>query len=171
MGAERPIAVRVAEARWPAETAAAAALFREYGHYAAALGYDLGFQGFAAELAGLPGPYARPRGLLLLAWSGAEAAGCAGYRPLAEGICEMKRLYVRPVFRGHGIGELLCRELIREARACGYRAMRLDTGAAMHSARRLYAALGFTPIPPYYETPYETLCFELSLIAPAETIR
>jgi GNAT superfamily N-acetyltransferase len=100
---------------------------------------------------------------MLLAWAGEDAAGCAAYRPLAGAMCEMKRLYVRPPFRGHGIGERLCRELIREARACGYLMMRLDTGAAMRSARALYAALGFSPIPSYYETPYETLCFELSL--------
>jgi putative acetyltransferase len=164
----RRAAATIAEARWPADAGAAAALLREYERYAAALGYDLCFQGFAAELAGLPGPYARPHGLMLLARAGEEAAGCAAYRPLADGICEMKRLYVRPSWRGHGLGRLLCRELIREARACGYRAMRLDTGAAMHSARRLYAALGFTAIPSYYETPYPTLCFELSLGAAAQ---
>jgi putative acetyltransferase len=161
--AERQIAMTIAEARWPADASAVAALLREYESYAAGLGYDLCFQGFAAELAGLPGQYAPPHGLMLLAWSGEEAAGCAAYRPLAEGICEMKRLYVRPPWRGRGLGERLCRELIDEARACGYRAMRLDTGEAMRSARKLYAALGFTPIPSYYETPYETLCFELSL--------
>ena len=168
MNERRRAAVTIAEARWPADTGAVAALLREYAGYAAGLGYDLGFQGFAAELAGLPGQYALPRGLMLLAWSGEDAAGCAAYRPYAEGICEMKRLYVRPPWRGHGIGQRLCRELIREARACGYRAMRLDTGEAMHSARNLYVALGFTPIPSYYETPYPTLCFELSLGAAAQ---
>ncbi|HJU18161.1 MAG TPA: GNAT family N-acetyltransferase [Stellaceae bacterium] len=160
------MSVSIAEARWPADASAMAALLREYASHAAALGYDLTFQGFAAELAGLPGPYVRPHGLLLIARSGAGAAGCAGYRPLAEGICEMKRLYVRPGFRRQGIGERLCRELIGRARECGYRAMRLDTGAAMQSARRLYAALGFAAIPPYYETPYDTLCLELSLAGP-----
>lgn len=167
MNERRRAAVMIAGARWPADVDAAAALLREYASYAAGLGYDLGFQGFAAELAGLPGQYARPHGLMLLAWAGEEAAGCVAYRPLAEAICEMKRLYVRPPWRGRGIGERLCRELIGEARACGYRAMRLDTGEAMRSARNLYAALGFTPIPSYYETPYETLCFELALAAAA----
>lgn len=154
----------IAEARWPADAPAVAALLRDCEGYAAGLGIDLGFQGFAAELAGLSGAYARPRGVMLLARAGTQAAGCAACRPLAEGICEMKRLYVRPAFRGQGLGELLCRELIREARVCGYKAIRLDTGATMHRARRLYQALGFTPILPYYETPYETLCFERALI-------
>jgi ribosomal protein S18 acetylase RimI-like enzyme len=167
MNAEHRLDTTVAEARWPDDAATVAALLREYERTAAGLGIDLGFQGFAAELAGLPGSYARPRGLVLLARAGAEAAGIAAYRPLAEGSCEMKRLYVRPAWRGRRIGERLCRELIREARNCAYKAMRLDTGATMHAARRLYAALGFAPIPSYYETPYATLCFELPLGAAA----
>ena len=163
MSAAPRVAATIAEAQWPADAAAATALLREYESTAAGLGIDLGFQGFAAELANLPGAYARPRGLMLLARRGAEVAGCAAYRPLSAEVCEMKRLYVRPAFRGRRLGELLCRALIREAGHCGYKIMRLDTGAAMHAARRLYSALGFTPIPPYYETPYETLCFERAL--------
>lgn len=162
-GERRASGAAIAEARWPADLSAVATLLREYEGYAAKLGIDLGFQGFAAELTNLPGAYARPRGVMLLARAGAEAAGMAAYRPLSAEICEMKRLYVRPAFRGQGLGALLCRELIQEARACGYKVLRLDTGAAMHSARRLYEALGFTAIPPYYQTPYETLCFELLL--------
>lgn len=153
----------IAEARWPQDAAAVTALLREYENYASGLGIDLAFQGFEREVADLPGAYAPPRGRMLLARARAQAAGVAAFRPLAEGICEMKRLYVRPGFRGQGIGERLCREVIGRARAWGYRAMRLDTGEGMRSARRLYEALGFAPIPPYYHTPYPTLCFELSL--------
>jgi putative acetyltransferase len=80
------------------------ALFQEHERSAAALGYDLGFQGFADEVANLPGKYARPQGLMLIAWSGGETVGRAAYRPLLDQICEMKRLYLRPAFAGTGLG-------------------------------------------------------------------
>lgn len=130
----------IAEAHWPSDFSAVAELFQEYQSYVAALGYDLSFQDFAAELAGLPGKYARPDGVLLIARYGAAAAGCIAYRRLEPRLCEMKRLYVRPSFRGRQIGELLCRELIRHARAQGYDAMRLDTGGAPCDRRNSFTA-------------------------------
>jgi len=143
---------RIAEACKPAEIAAAASLFREY---ADGLGIDLGFQGFEAELRGLPGRYAPPEGALLLAWGEArEALGCVAVRPL-EGrrICEMKRLYVRPSARRLGIGEALVAAVIEAAEALGYGEMRLDTLPSMAAAAALYGRFGFAPIPAYYANP------------------
>jgi ribosomal protein S18 acetylase RimI-like enzyme len=125
-------------------------LFRDY---ADALGISLDFQDFEAELAGLPGDYAPPRGRLLLAWQADEAVGCVALRPLEQGICEMKRLYVSPAARATGLGRRLAHRICDEARAAGYDRMRLDTLSTMTPARRLYEALGFRPIPPYYFNP------------------
>jgi GNAT superfamily N-acetyltransferase len=112
-------AVRVIAAHEGPHLPVVGGLFKEY---AASLGTDLcGFQDFAAELASLPGRYAPPSGRLLLAVAGAEAAGCAGLRDLGDGVCEMKRLYVRPAFRGCGAGRRLAEALIAEGRAAGYR--------------------------------------------------
>ncbi|MFP4309116.1 MAG: GNAT family N-acetyltransferase [Desulfococcaceae bacterium] len=139
-------------------------LFTDYVEW---LGIDLAFQGFEAELQALPGKYAPPDGRLLLAGSGDVPAGCVGLRSIAPGICEMKRLWVAPAFRGRGIGAALVDRVIREARAIGYAKMRLDTLASMKPALELYRSRGFGEIPPYYFNPIpETVYLELDLTAP-----
>jgi ribosomal protein S18 acetylase RimI-like enzyme len=138
----------------PEQIEAARELFVEY---ADALGVDLCFQGFDAELAGLPGEYAEPHGALLLAWCDGALAGCVALRPLPDideaNACEMKRLYVRRAFRRFGLGRQLAEAVIERARAAGYSAMLLDTLDEMETARELYASLGFEEVPPYYFNP------------------
>lgn len=153
--------MRICQAVTPEQIALARALFEEY---AAWLGVDLSFQGFAAESAGLPGAYAPPRGRLLLALAGGEVAGCVALRALDDGICEMKRLFVRPAFRRQGVGKRLAERIVVEARAMGYRTMRLDTLPQMQAAIRLYEALGFVRCAAYYDTPLpDTVFMELQL--------
>ncbi len=155
------IRMKICQAVTPEDIALTRALFEEY---AAWLGMDLCFQGFAGELAGLPGLYAPPRGRLLLAVAGSEAAGCVALRPREDGVCEMKRLFVRPGFRGQGIGKLLAARIVEEARAIGHRTMRLDTLPSMKAAIGLYESLGFGRCAPYYETPLpDTVFMELRL--------
>jgi ribosomal protein S18 acetylase RimI-like enzyme len=125
-------------------------LFREY---AASLGVDLAFQGFAGELENLPGKYAPPEGALLTARLGGEACGCVALRRIDPRICEMKRLFVRPAARGLGIGRELVARILDEGRARGYRAMRLDTLPSMASAVATYRAFGFKEIPAYIFNP------------------
>lgn len=136
-------------------------LFREYQAF---LKVDLCFQSFEKELAGLPGQYAPPSGALLLAMADAEAAGCVALRPLTGKVCEMKRLYVRPDFRGRKLGRRLSREIIHEALSLGYAAMRLDTMRRLGPAAGLYRSLGFEEIPSYCENPLEDAVYlELDL--------
>lgn len=153
--------LRIVKATGPSEVERVRALVLEY---AASLGVDLGFQDFARELQEFPGEYIPPEGCLLLAMSGEEPAGCVGLRPLEPGVCEMKRLYVRPRYRGQGLGQQLARAVISEARGLSYAAMRLDTLPSMKAAIGMYRELGFQPIAPYYWNPVEgALFFELKL--------
>lgn len=150
-----------------AETAEDLALVRQFMlEYARWLEFQLCFQGFEEELRTLPGKYALPRGRLLLARWNQEPAGMGALRPLDEGgVCEMKRLYVRPTFQGHSLGRAIAEKLIEDACAIGYKAMRLDTvPGKMGRAIALYRQLGFREIKPYYPTPVEkTLFMELLL--------
>jgi GNAT superfamily N-acetyltransferase len=139
-------------------------LFREY---ADSLGFDLCFQGFEQELADLPGQYAPPSGFLLLATAGAEPAGCVALKKFADGVSEMKRLYVRRRHRGTGLGRRLAEEVVREASRLGYRAIRLDTvPSVMGSAVALYRSLGFRDIPPYCLNPVPGASFMELLLEP-----
>jgi ribosomal protein S18 acetylase RimI-like enzyme len=144
-----------------------AAIRQLFEEYAASLDVDLCFQGFEQELAELPGDYALPKGRLLVALDGTTLAGCVALRKISNEVCEMKRLYVRPEFRGkkHGLG--LVQAILQEARAIGYRRMRLDTLPSMKQAVALYRSLGFKEIPPYRNNPIcGALFFELDLTAP-----
>jgi ribosomal protein S18 acetylase RimI-like enzyme len=134
----------------PRDIPACRELFLEYEK---AIAVSLCFQDFAAEVAGLPGAYVAPRGGLWLAARGDSIAGCVGLRPLAGGDAEMKRLYVRPAYRGQRIGLALARHVIDQARALGYDRLRLDTLPSMVEAQRMYASLGFVDTPPYNDNP------------------
>ena len=143
---------RIVIAPAESETATLRELFREYQRW---LDVDLCFQDFEAELEGLPGDYAPPRGGAWLARVDGKVAGCIALRPLEEGLCEMKRLWVRPDFRGLGLGRRLAETSIRAARDAGYGAMCLDTLGQMSEAHTLYDSLGFVEIPAYYNNPLE----------------
>ncbi len=153
--------IRVVEAGSEKEISYVRELFLEY---ARALGFDLCFQNFDTELAELPGEYAPPDGRLLLALDGEKIAGCVALRKFARGICEMKRLFVRPEFRKQKVGRLLAEKVIDEARTIGYRRMRLDTVPSMVEAIALYRSLGFKEIVPYRQNPIAgALYMELEL--------
>ncbi len=131
-------------------------LFREY---AEVVGSPICFERFACEVAELPGQYSP----LLLAFVSDQLAGCAALRKIADGIGEMKRLYVRPAFQGHGTGRMLTERIILDARAAGFHLLRLDTLPFMRGAVHLYRELGSREIPPYGDNPAEAICFELKL--------
>ena len=132
--------------------------------YADSLGFDLGFQNFEEELANLPGAYAPPTGCLILAMYKDQPAGCVALRKLSKGICEGKRLYVKPEFRGLGIGRKLVEAIITEAQRFGYSCIRGDTVPSMQAAQALYKSLGFKDIEPYCHNPIEGARFiELKL--------
>ena len=154
--------IDVIQATLPEHIEEARSLFLEYG---SSLGFSLCFQSFDEELKTLPGAYGPPSGRLLLARCADHAAGCIALRKLEAGICEMKRLYVRPGDRGRGLGRMLVERLIAEARVIGYERMRLDTiESAMKDAIALYRRMGFKEIAPYSAIPIESaLWMELLL--------
>jgi putative acetyltransferase len=154
--------VTILQASSPTQIARARELFLDY---ASSLGFSLCFQNFDAELAGLPGDYAPPEGRLLLAEYEGQLAGCGALHKLEADICEMKRLYLRPQFRGKGLGRVIAERLIAEAREIGYQRMRLDTvGPVMKDAVAMYRRLGFKEIAAYRENPMAgTLYMELEL--------
>ena len=145
-------AFHIASALTPDDLAAVATLFRAY---AASLTVDLAYQNFEQELAGLPGSYAPPLGVLLLARGGdGIPLGCVALRAMSDaGCCEMKRLFVSPAARGSGLGRALIAAISSEARTLGYREIRLDSLPEMTEAIALYRNMGFEAMPPYYETP------------------
>jgi len=142
--------VILVEARTSADYALGRSLFEEY---AAAIDVDLCFQGFSAELDRMSVMYGPPAGALLLARIESEIAGCVGLRKFRDEVCEMKRLYVRPLFRGRHVGRHLAEEVARRAREMGYRTLVLDTLSSMETARQLYLSMGFKPFPAYYPNP------------------
>jgi putative acetyltransferase len=130
-----------------------AAIRELFVEYAKAIQVDLCFQNFDRELTELPGRYAPPEGRLLLALDGKITAGCVALRKIGDGICEVKRLYVRPAFRGQGLGRTLAQTVIATAKGIGYKCLRLDTLSSMKEAIALYESLGFQRIAPYYANP------------------
>ena len=162
--------VKFIQAASPEHVTRARELFQEY---AVSLGFSLCFQGFDKELAGLPGEYALPDGRLLLALENEQNAGCVALRRIDEQACEMKRLYVRPAFRGKGVGRELARTIIEEAREMGYRKMRLDTLPSTKEAIALYQSLAFRAIEPYRYNPVEDAIYmelELAVLAAPESV-
>ena len=143
--------IRLDQAASADDLALARELFLEYQR---AVGVDLCFQGFQAEVAGLPGAYAPPRGRLLLARVDGEPAGCGALRPLGEGAAELKRMWVRPAFRGRGLGRAVAEALLRAAGEEGYALVRLDTLPVMTEAQALYRSLGFVPAQPRDDPPH-----------------
>jgi putative acetyltransferase len=153
--------IEIRRAVTPADLEATRALLRQYG---AIPGVGECVVGFAAEIAGLPGRYAEPQGMLLLASLDGRSTGCGALRQIAPGVCEMKRLYVEPAARGGGLGRALALALIDAGLELGYRTMRLDTLPSMASAIALYRSLGFRQIDRYdANSPPNALCLELAL--------
>ncbi len=155
----------IREANSTADYATARALFEEY---AADIQIDLCFQNFATELDSLPSMYGPPRGAMLLADADHALAGCVALRPFRDDVCEMKRLYVRPAFRGRRLGHELATRIVAIARDLGYHAMVLDTLASMEAANALYESLGFRQAEAYYANPLpDVRYFALDLTIPS----
>ncbi len=153
--------IRLAQAKFPDDASAVRELFLEY---ADSLDFSLDFQDFKHELASLAKEYGPPEGSLILAFVDDVPAGCVALRKFSEGVCEMKRLYVRPAYRGLSLGKRLARAIMEEARKLQYQRMVLDTVPQMAEAIALYRALGFREIAPYRFNPIPgALYFEMSL--------
>jgi putative acetyltransferase len=154
--------IKILSATTPDQIETIRSLFVEYQQW---LNFSLCFQGFDEELASLPGKYSPLNGRLYLAESDGIIVGCIALRPMnEEGICEMKRLFVREEYRGKGIGRILTEKIIADAKEIGYSAIRLDTLQRMETARSLYSKLGFTVIPAYYNNPMDEVVYmELKL--------
>jgi len=153
--------VKICEGQFPEHLDVIRDMFREYAN---TLGIDLAFQDFASELASLPGKYAAPHGRILLAVKNEEVVGCVAMRPLDQNVCEMKRLYVRPIGRGQEIGKRLAVRICQIAKESGYKRMRLDTLPNMQAAQSLYDSIGFKPIAAYVFNPIDGARFlELDL--------
>ena len=152
-----PLMLRIRRAQTAADFEQAAQLFHDYVER---LEFDLDFQDIEDELETLPGPYAAPEGAILLADVDDEPVGVVAVQPLDEdGVCEMKRLYVKPEHRGQGIGRALCTRLLTVAQALNYHTMRLDTVASMGAARALYESLGFDERSAYYDNPLDDVVY------------
>jgi putative acetyltransferase len=148
--------IEFVDASAPPLLAVARDLFREYR---AAIHVDLCFQGFERELASLPGAYAPPAGRLVVAMVDGTPAGCGALRPLGPASAELKRMWVRPAFRGRGLGRSIAEALLRAADDLGYRTVRLDTLDSMKEARSLYADLGFRELPAHDDDPLPGLIY------------
>jgi putative acetyltransferase len=151
-----PPRITIVPAATPSDLSLIRQLFREY---AGELNVDLCFQRFEEELESLPGYYASPQGRLFLAMAGDQVAGCAALRRHGEDVAELKRLFVRPQFRGSGIGRTLCIKVLGEARDAGYSAVVLDTLSSLTAAIRLYESLGFQRVEPYYSNPLPNVVY------------
>jgi putative acetyltransferase len=149
--------MQLVQAQSPEEIESARELFAEYASW---IEISLCFQNFDQELARLPGDYAPPSGRLFLAVAGQQVMGCVALRKLGDDVGEMKRLYVRPEFRGRGLGRALTEKLIAEAKQIGYARLRLDTlPGKMDQAIAMYRSFGFHEIPPYYKNPVADATF------------
>ena len=130
-----------------------------FSEYAETLGFSLCFQGFDEELESLPEKYALPNGFILLAWDELDCVGCVGLRPLNDTVSEMKRLYIKPAYRGTGLGRLLAEKVLKFAFESNYTKIMLDTLSSMESAQGLYRSLGFAETTPYYHNPHPDVVF------------
>jgi len=142
-------------------------LFMEY---AESLDFSLSFQNFEDEIECVPGKYQKPDGCIILAWEKLDCIGCVCMRPLNDTSCEIKRLYVKPTFRGRGLGQLMTRKIIRYSKERNYTKILLDTITSMKTAIKIYKSLGFVETEPYYNNPLpDVVFFELNLIGPTKS--